>query len=184
MPHCIYSDSLVTAVHRAMWTALLLTLDNGGWKGNACEREEVLTSVLQKPRLTNEFESRSLCHADIEAHVYALIAAGLNNLVTLLTGRRYYLRIDLTDGSSEASLKYALYSNFQVGSAATNYELESVGAYCGTSSGTLGVIIIYCRVCNKCDLLQEMGPHGDIYFTGSICCNRSQIARSCDQCCP
>ena len=56
MPHYIYSDSLLTAVHRAMWTPLLLTLDIGGGRGNACEREEVLTSVLQKRRLTNEFE--------------------------------------------------------------------------------------------------------------------------------
>ena len=141
-------------------------------------------SVLQKRRLANEFESRSLCHADVEAHVYALNAAGLNNLVTLLTGRRYYLRVDITDGSSLASLRYAVYNNFQVGSAATNYKLVSVGTYCGTSSGTLGVIIFYCRVCNKCDLLQEMGPHGDIYCTGPICCNRSQIAGPYDQCCP
>ena len=56
MPHYIYSDSLLTAVHRAMWTALLLTLDIGGRRGNAYEREEVLTSVLQKRRLTTEFE--------------------------------------------------------------------------------------------------------------------------------
>ena len=57
MPHYVYSDSLLTAAHRAMWTPLLLTLDIGGGRGNACEREEVLTSVLQKRRLTNEFES-------------------------------------------------------------------------------------------------------------------------------
>ena len=57
MPHCsTYSDSLLTAVHRAMWTLLLLALDNGGRRGNACEGEEVLTSILQKRRLTNEFE--------------------------------------------------------------------------------------------------------------------------------
>ena len=30
MPHYIYSDSLLTAVHRAMRTPLLLTLDIGG----------------------------------------------------------------------------------------------------------------------------------------------------------
>ena len=29
-----------------MWTPLLLTLDIGGGRGNACEREEVLTSVI------------------------------------------------------------------------------------------------------------------------------------------
>ena len=56
MPHYIYSDSLLTAVHRAMWMPLLLALDIGGGRGNACEREEVLISVLQKRRLTNEFE--------------------------------------------------------------------------------------------------------------------------------
>ena len=43
MPHhtYMYSDSLLTAVHRAMWTPLLLTHDIGGRRGNACEREEV-----------------------------------------------------------------------------------------------------------------------------------------------
>ena len=56
MPHYIYSDSLQTAVHRAMWTPLLLALDIGGGRGNAREREEVLTSVLQKRRLANGFE--------------------------------------------------------------------------------------------------------------------------------
>ena len=56
MPHYVYSDSLLTAVHRAMWTSLLLTLDIGGGRGKACKKEEVLTSVLQKRRLTNEFE--------------------------------------------------------------------------------------------------------------------------------
>ena len=54
----IYSASVLTAVHRAMWTPLLLTLDIGGGRGNACEREEVLTSVLQKRRLTNELFSK------------------------------------------------------------------------------------------------------------------------------
>ena len=52
----IYFDSLLTAVHRAMWTPLSLTLDIGGGRGNACERKEMLTSLLQKRRLTNEFE--------------------------------------------------------------------------------------------------------------------------------
>ena len=57
MPHYGYSDSLLTAVHRAMWMLHLLILDIGGRRGNACEkREEVLTSSLQKRRLTNEFE--------------------------------------------------------------------------------------------------------------------------------
>ena len=56
MPHYIYSDSLLTAVHRAMWTPFLLTLDIGGRRGNACEREEVLTSVMLMLRLTNEYE--------------------------------------------------------------------------------------------------------------------------------
>ena len=56
MPHYIYFDSLLTAVHRAMWTLLLFALNIGGRRGHACEREEVLRSVLQKRRLTNEFE--------------------------------------------------------------------------------------------------------------------------------
>ena len=56
MQHYVYSDSLLTAVHRASWTPFLLTLDIGGGRGNACEREEVLTSVLQKRHLMNEFE--------------------------------------------------------------------------------------------------------------------------------
>ena len=56
MPHYIYSDSLLTAVHRAMWTALSFTLDIGGGRGNACDREEVLMNALQKRRLTNAFE--------------------------------------------------------------------------------------------------------------------------------
>ena len=47
MPHYIYSDSLLAAVHRAMWTPLLFALDIGGVRGNACEREEVLTIILQ-----------------------------------------------------------------------------------------------------------------------------------------
>jgi len=53
MPYCVCSDSLLVAVYRAMWTPPLLALDIGGGRGNACEREEVLTSVLQKRRLTN-----------------------------------------------------------------------------------------------------------------------------------
>ena len=56
MPHCANTDSLLTAVLRALWTPLLLALDIGGGRRIACEREEVLTSVLQKRRLTNEFE--------------------------------------------------------------------------------------------------------------------------------
>ena len=56
MPHYIYSNSLLTALYRAMWTLLSLTLHVGGGGGNACEREEVLTSVLQKYRLANKFE--------------------------------------------------------------------------------------------------------------------------------
>ena len=47
MPHYIYFDSLLTAVHRAMWTPLLLALDIEGGRENAYEREELLTSVLQ-----------------------------------------------------------------------------------------------------------------------------------------
>ena len=60
MPHYIYSDNLLPAVHRAMWRPLLLTLDIGGGRGKACKREEVLTSVLQKRRLMNEFELQFL----------------------------------------------------------------------------------------------------------------------------
>ena len=47
MPHYVYSDILLTAVHicRAMWTPLLLALDIGGGRGNVCEREEVLTKL-------------------------------------------------------------------------------------------------------------------------------------------
>ena len=56
MRHYIYSDSVLTAVRRAMWTPHLLTLDIGGGRGNACEREEVLISILQTRRLTIEFE--------------------------------------------------------------------------------------------------------------------------------
>ena len=45
MPHYIYCDSVLTAAYSAMWTPLLLTLDIERSRGNACEREEVLTSV-------------------------------------------------------------------------------------------------------------------------------------------
>ena len=78
MPHYIYSDSLLTAVHRAMWTLLLLALDIEGRRGNACERDEVLMSILQKRRLTNEFESvRSLVSNFIQRHVVRVYASPL-----------------------------------------------------------------------------------------------------------
>ena len=39
-----------------MWTPLLFNLDIGGRRGNAYEKEEMLTNDLQKRHLTNEFE--------------------------------------------------------------------------------------------------------------------------------
>ena len=64
--------------------------------------------------------------------------AGLDNIVAMVSGRRYWLRVEL-HGESDPTPYYALYDNFQVAPAAQLYKLTSVGACCGTKdSGGLG----------------------------------------------
>ena len=57
---------------------------------------------------------------------------GLDNISALLSGRRYYLRVEVPDGSPNPVTYILLYSNFSVAPAAQLYNLTSVGAYCFT----------------------------------------------------
>ena len=64
-----------------------------------------------------------------------LYFAGLDNIVALLDGRQYYLRVELPDGSKDPTDDFALYDNFQVAPAADLYTLTSVGTFCSSRIG-------------------------------------------------
>ena len=67
--------------------------------------------------------------------LFFCVDAGLDNIVALLDGRRYYLRVELPDGSKYPTDDFALYDNFQVASAADLYTLTSVGTFCSSGIG-------------------------------------------------
>ena len=60
--------------------------------------------------------------------------AGLDNIVALLSGRQYYLRVELPDGSTTPTDYVVLYSDFQVAPAARLYNLTSVGTFCSSEN--------------------------------------------------
>jgi len=54
---------------------------------------------------------------------------GNENLAALTAPKQYILRVDLRD--FEGNTRYAEYTNFKVGPAATRYTLTSLGFYSG-----------------------------------------------------
>ena len=56
----------------------------------------------------------------------------------------YILRVDMTDWAGNAA--YALYSNFSLGAAETNYTIVSLGVY----SGNAGMRAAYIYLSNGC----------------------------------
>ena len=61
---------------------------------------------------------------------------GLDNIVALLSGRRYYLRVELPDRTKDPTDFVVLYSNFTVAPAAQLYKLTGVGTCCFSSAFT------------------------------------------------
>ena len=81
------------------------------------------------------------------------MSAGNDNINALVSdGLQYKLRVDLMDFS--LNTRYALYDNFKMGPASTNYILSSIGSYSGTA-GKINGGCVKCRL-NVRDMISEV----------------------------
>jgi len=85
------------------------------------------------------FVFRLIFHVNKAEQLSFVFCSGNDNIHELTSGKNYELRIDLAD--FDGNTRYAVFSNFKVGSASEKYKLTSLGTYVHHSTAGMSMAV-------------------------------------------